>query len=275
MVDSPLALAPLGHEVVYPTSYDPALLFAIDRALNRSALAIPPRWYGADVWNAYEVSWLNPKGKPIVALARFTIPHTSPRLIESKSFKLYLNSFNEQRFDDVDTVRALMVKDLSVAAGQQVAVELYDLESQRSQALAGLEGENIDAQDVEIDCYEPAPELLRCISDEDEMVTETLVSDLLKSNCPVTGQPDWGSVQVSYTGRRIDRAGLLKYIVSLRRHTEFHEHCVEKMFCEIQKACSPSSLTVYARYTRRGGLDINPWRASVDAPPALSRTVRQ
>lgn len=274
MIDTPLAHAPLGQEVVYPDAYDPSLLFSIERAINRRSLAVPAQWHGADIWNAYEISWLNPKGKPIASVARFTVPHSSPRLIESKSFKLYLNSFNEERFASTDAVRQAMARDLSKAAGQEVEVELMSLSSQQGQPLDALDGDNIDGLDIEIDRYEPAPDLLRCSGNAD-IVSEKLVSDLLKSNCPVTGQPDWGSVQICYTGPRIDRAALLKYIVSLRRHTEFHEHCVETMFCDIRQACKPESLSVYARYTRRGGLDINPWRSTHPWKAAQLRTVRQ
>ncbi|MGB3288088.1 MAG: NADPH-dependent 7-cyano-7-deazaguanine reductase QueF [Burkholderiaceae bacterium] len=268
---------PLGRDVSYPDAYDPKLLFPIGRAANRQSLRLPGPWFGADIWNAYEVSWLNKKGKPTAALARYTVPQDSPRLIESKSFKLYLNSLNEERFEHAQAVRELMARDLSQAAGAPVQVELTELsELGRAASLPclALEGENIDGADIEITAYEPAPELLRCVPDA-QIVSETLVSDLLKSNCPVTGQPDWGSVQVRYTGPRIDREALLAYIVSLRRHTEFHEHCVEKMYCDIWHACRPQSLLVYARYTRRGGLDINPWRSSVAAQVGQDRNPRQ
>ncbi len=274
MHDPALAQAPLGQEVAYPAAYDPGLLFPIERATNRAALAIPDTWYGADIWNAYEVSWLTPKGKPVVALARFTFPHDSPRLVESKSFKLYLNSFSEERCDSAQAVARLMERDLSRATGAAVGVELSPLGPQLSAEYGPLEGASIDDADIAISTYEPAPDLLQCVPGAG-VVTETLVSDLLKSNCPVTGQPDWGSVQLRYTGAQIDRDALLRYIVSLRRHTEFHEHCVEKMYCDIWQACQPHSLLVYARYTRRGGLDINPWRSSAPAQVGQGRTPRQ
>lgn len=274
MPDPSLIQAPLGQDVSYPDRYDPTLLFPIDRAANRQSLRIPGPWFGADIWNAYEVSWLNKKGKPAVALARFVVPHDSPMLIESKSFKLYLNSFSEERFDHAQAVREIMVGDLSRAAGAPVQVELAELSQTAAVPCHPLEGVNIDGADIEITAYEPAPGLLRCLPGG-EVTSETLVSDLLKSNCPVTGQPDWGSVQVRYTGPRIDHESLLAYIVSLRRHTEFHEHCVEKMYCDIWHACQPQSLLVYARYTRRGGLDINPWRSSGPAQVSLDRNPRQ
>ena len=272
MFDPKLADAPLGHEVAYPKKYDANLLFPIARATNRHALPHMPDWVGADIWHGYEISWLNPKGKPIVAMARFIFPQSSPNLIESKSFKLYLNSFNEERYDSAQAVLDIMRRDLSRAAGADIEVEFEPVD--KPLACAPLEGINIDGADIEITAYRPAPELLRCV-DSADIVSETLTSDLLKSNCPVTGQPDWGSVQIRYTGPRIDRGALLAYIVSLRQHDEFHEHCVEKMYCDIWQACQPASLSVYARYTRRGGLDINPWRSSEPITLSQARTPRQ
>ncbi|NYT85741.1 NADPH-dependent 7-cyano-7-deazaguanine reductase QueF [Pollutimonas harenae] len=274
MHDPALVKAPLGREISYPDAYDASLLFPIDRSTNRAALSLPESWYGADIWNAYEVSWLTPKGKPVVALARFIFPQNSPRLVESKSFKLYLNSFSEERFDSTNTVRTIMQADLSLAAGADVNIELNPLSQPPALEYGSMEGINIDDTDIEISTYEPTPGLLQCLP-AGKNISETLVSDLLKSNCPVTGQPDWGSVQVRYTGLQIDRDALLRYIVSLRRHTEFHEHCVEKMYCDIWQACKPTSLFVYARYTRRGGLDINPWRSSEPAHVSHARTARQ
>jgi 7-cyano-7-deazaguanine reductase len=274
MVDPTLANAPLGHDVSYPKAYDPTLLFPIARDTNRQTLEIHPNWYGADIWNAYEISWLNLKGKPVVAMARFVFAHSSPSLIESKSFKLYLNSFNEARFDSSNAVAAQMRNDLERAAGAEVGVTITPLNSMDTEIYNVLEGENIDDLDIEVSTYQPAPGLLQCVPNA-QIVSETLVSDLLKSNCPVTGQPDWGSVQVRYTGTQIDRAALLKYIISLRQHNEFHEHCVEKMYCDIWQACQPTSLLVYARYTRRGGLDINPWRGSEAFEVSQARTLRQ
>lgn len=271
---SQLDNAPLGHETVYPQAYDPTLLFPIERAPNRLGLGEIPNWTGADIWNAYEISWLNPKGKPIVATARFVFPHDSPRLVESKSFKLYLNSFNEERFADETEVLVRMRKDLAQLCGAPVDVTLFSLAQHSGHTYKALEGINIDGADVEIKTYTPSPDLLRCVP-SGPVVEETLVSDLLKSNCPVTSQPDWASVQIRYTGPQIDREALLKYIVSLRQHDEFHEHCVEKMYCDIWRICEPHSLLVYARYTRRGGLDINPWRASNPVEVSESRTVRQ
>ena len=266
--------APLGQEVSYPTQYDPKQLFPVARAGNRQSLSPPDIWFGADIWNAYEISWLNNKGKPMVAIGRFDVPWNSPNLIESKSLKLYLNSLNETRFDDITNIQAVIQEDLSKVAGATVNVALDSPQALDGQQLLSLPGMLLDDLDVAIEHYEPTPGLLQCRQDG-SVVSETLVSHLLKSNCPVTGQPDWGSVQVTYRGPRIAHDSLLQYIVSLRRHTEFHEHCVEKIFCDIWHACRPESLTIYARYTRRGGLDINPWRSSQPVAPANTRNPRQ
>ncbi len=272
--------APLGKTGVYVEHYDASLLFPIPRAAKRAELGIDPDaplpFYGADLWSAFELSWLEFGGKPCVALAAFIVPVTSPNIVESKSLKLYLNSLNQTAFTSAEEVRTVLIHDLSAATGATVAVELV-LPSQFSgQRIASLEGFCLDALPVKIDTYTPHPEFLFADSDA-PAVTETLTSHLLKSNCLVTGQPDWGSVQVSYTGRPIDRAGLLKYIVSLRRHDEFHEQCVERIFMNVMERCSPQRISVYARYTRRGGIDINPFRAShADIPlPQNERLARQ
>lgn len=266
--------APLGRDVAYPDTYDPGLLYTLSRDANRQNLALPRIWHGADIWNAYEISWLNLRGKPLVATGEFIIPHDSPRLIESKSFKLYLNSFNQEHIRDLDTLEQRLDADLSQAAGATVSVRLTPSSLHGTTPCQPLDGISIDGLDVEITHYQPEPGLLHCVPGA-VRVTEVLTSDLLKSNCPVTGQPDWASVQVSYTGQAIAHESLLAYIVSLRRHTEFHEHCIEKMYCDILQACSPEALTVYARYTRRGGMDINPWRSSHPVSMTNVRTPRQ
>lgn len=266
--------APLGQEVTYPDTYDPALLFALPRATNRQALALPESWYGADIWNAYEISWLDTRGKPVVATGEFIFPWDSPNLIESKSFKLYLNSFNQEQLTDQYELERRLRDDLSSAAGAPVDVTITPLSQQGTIECAPLEGQCIDELDIVVKNYRPAPDLLRCVEGS-TVVSEILTSNLLKSNCPVTGQPDWASVQVSYTGTAIDHASLLAYVVSLRQHTEFHEHCIEKMYSDIQRACAPSALNIYARYTRRGGLDINPWRSSHPVTVRNVRTHRQ
>lgn len=263
--------SPLGQSVSYRDTYTKELLFPISRQHKRDELGIPADalpFCGEDVWNAYELSWLNLRGKPLVAMGVFRVPADSPCLIESKSLKLYLNSFNQTRFADATEVCERMRVDLSAACGAEVAVELQALSERSTLALANPRGILLDGLDIDIDCYLPNPAFLSA-DRASETVTETLYSHLLKSNCLVTGQPDWGMVVVRYTGAPIDRAGLLRYIVSFRNHNEFHEQCVERIFCDIQAYCEPTALAVWARYTRRGGLDINPFRSSghFDAPP--------
>jgi 7-cyano-7-deazaguanine reductase len=234
----------LGQSVAFPSSYDAGLLFPIPRTEARSKLGLDEAlpFVGVDLWNAYELSWLDLRGKPQVALAEFRVPATSPNLVESKSFKLYLNS------------------DLSAAAGAPVSVSLIAPTSPQAFPVSVLPGELIDGVAITIENYgPPAPELLK--SDAQETVEETLVSHLFRSNCPVTGQPDWASLQIADTGPRIDRAALLRYLVSFRTHSDFHEACVERIFLDLRARCAPVKLSVYARFTRRGGLDINPFRA--------------
>ncbi len=273
----------LGKATAYADHYDPQLLFPIARAQQRQQLglgeALP--FLGADLWTAYELSWLNPKGKPVVAMARFTVPCESTHLIESKSLKLYLNSFNNSVFPDAQAVREHLRQDLGAAIWQGgpvragVGVQLIEADQFDAEPIHEMDGVNLDRLDLECTDYQPNPEWLVANTDE-QPVSETLVSRLLKSNCLVTGQPDWGSVQIRYSGPQIDQAGLLRYIVSFRNHNEFHEHCVERIFTDIWAKCQPTQLQVYARYTRRGGLDINPWRSSYpDALPRSVRTARQ
>ena len=262
--------SPLGRSTAYRNTYAPELLFPVDRAPKRAEIGVVEAlpFHGEDLWNAYELSWLNARGKPVVAMGEFRVPAVSPRLIESKSLKLYLNSFNASRFDDMAEVEAVIARDLSAAAGAPVSVQLQSVHMAARQ-VCSLPGTLIDDLDVDIADYHPAPTLLGVAADA-APVSETLVSHLLKSNCLVTGQPDWATVYVNYTGAPIDRAGLLRYIVSFREHNEFHEQCVERMFCDLMARCAPSRLEVWARYTRRGGLDINPWRSSVAGVPPLN-----
>jgi len=264
---------PLGRQVDYPRSYDAGLLFPIARSLGREALglrsgALP--FAGHDRWHAYELSWLDPRGVPQVGAATFVVPADSPHLVESKSLKLYLNSFNATRFASRDAVRERIARDLSAAAGSGVSVTL-DLPPVEDAPV----GDSIDTLEVDIDCYgPPRAELLE--ADAGDVVDEVLASALLKSNCPVTGQPDWADVRIAYRGPRIDRASLLRYLVSFRDHCEFHEQCVERIFVDVGARCRPERLSVEARYTRRGGLDINPWRATPGVPaPAPTRHPRQ
>jgi len=274
----------LGRTSAYADHYDPTLLFPIARATQREAMGIKAGalpFFGADLWTAFEVSWLNLRGKPQLAIAHFTIPCETPNIIESKSFKLYLNSFNNSQFASVDAVRERLRADLSEAAwrgsDQQatIGVTLLAPDMFDREPVHELDGLDLDRLDIECSHYQPTPELLS--SDATQApVNETLTSRLLKSNCLVTGQPDWGSVQIRYSGPPIDQAGLLAYIVSFRNHNEFHEPCAERMFTDIWTRCKPNKLAVYARYTRRGGLDINPFRTSwPQALPPNIRTARQ
>jgi len=267
----------LGQSVAYADRYDPGLLFPIPRATNRAGLGIGDSlpFHGVDVWNAHELSWLDTRGKPEIAIAEFRVPAASPAIIESKSFKLYLNSFNRERLVDAAVLRERLVADLSAAAGAKVGVVLTPAADFANVSSGEPEGESIDGQALDFDDYGPPNAELLGVVDDAATVSERLVSNLLKSNCPVTGQPDWASVQIHYRGSRIDRAGLLRYLVSFREHAEFHEHCVERIFVDVMRRCAPTSLSVYARYTRRGGLDINPWRSSTPGTPANMRGARQ
>ena len=273
----------LGKASSYADQYDAGLLYPLARASQRHEISISsqPVFVGADLWTAYELSWLNMRGKPQVALGRFVVPCESTHLVESKSLKLYLNSFNNSRFDSLDHVRDTMQRDLSEAVWHGgpmqsgVGVQLMAPAQFALEKVHELEGVDLDRLDLDCHEFQPAPHLLNAAFNE-QPVTETLTSQLLKSNCLVTGQPDWGSVAISYSGPQIDQAGLLQYIVSFRNHHEFHEHCVERIFMDIWTRCKPSKLTVYARYTRRGGVDINPWRSShPQALPMNLRTARQ
>lgn len=265
----------LGQQSAYISQYSPELLQPVPRSLNRDDLglgeALP--FQGCDVWTLYELSWLNAKGKPMVAVGEVSVPAQSPNLIESKSFKLYLNSFNQTRCDSLAAVQARLVKDLSACAGAEVGVSLFTL-SQAPHQIATLPGECIDEQDLEVDNYEFDQTLLRGAAGP-EVVEETLHSHLLKSNCLVTSQPDWGSLVIHYRGPRLDREKLLRYLISFRQHNEFHEQCIERIFIDLKHFCGPSELTVYARYTRRGGLDINPFRSDWEPVPANLRLIRQ
>lgn len=273
----------LGKPARYADQYDPTLLFPIARAPKRQEIGIagPLPFFGADLWTAFELSWLNPRGKPQIAIAHFTIPCETPNIIESKSLKLYLGSFNGTTFASADAVRERLRTDLGEAvwrgapAPSTVGVRLLLPDLFDREPVHELDGLSLDRLDIECSEYTPAPQLLTSAVDE-QPVEEVLTSNLLKSNCLVTGQPDWGSVQIRYTGPQIEQGGLLRYLVSFRNHNEFHEQCVERIFMDIWRQCKPSRLAVYARYTRRGGLDINPLRTSHPmALPANVRTARQ
>ncbi|MDP2745186.1 NADPH-dependent 7-cyano-7-deazaguanine reductase QueF [Pseudomonas sp.] len=269
--------SPLGKSSEYIATYTPSLLFPIPRAakwaeLGLSAETLP--YQGVDFWNCFELSWLLPSGKPVVAMGEFAIPADSPNIIESKSFKLYLNSLNQSVFSNADELVAVLVQDLSAAAGKPVGVRVRSLAEVTAEGVQAAPGVCVDELDVAISNYaQPQPELLRC--DTARVVEESLHSHLLKSNCPVTGQPDWGTLVVQYRGLALDHASLLAYLVSFRQHADFHEQCVERIFLDLQRLLKPEHLTVYARYVRRGGLDINPYRSSGPISPDNQRLVRQ
>lgn len=273
----------LGKPACYADRYDPTLLYPIPRAAKREEIGVKGQlpFFGADLWTAFELSWLNPRGKPQVAIAHFTVPCETPHIVESKSFKLYLASFSNAVFASADAVRDRLRADVSEAvwrgapSAATIGVRLVGPELFDQEPVHELDGLSLDRLDIECTDYTPRPELLTATFGE-QPVTEVLTSNLLKSNCLVTGQPDWGSVQVRYTGPQIDQGGLLRYIVSFRNHNEFHEQCVERIFMDVWRRCKPSRLAVYARYTRRGGLDINPLRTShpMALPPNV-RTARQ
>ncbi len=274
----------LGQQSAYPNQYDPSLLFPIARSDNRSSLGLnsqsTPPFFGVDIWNAYELAWLNLKGKPQIALAEFIIPADSPNMIESKSFKLYLNSLNQHCFADFATVKTCLQHDLSQVLGTGLQVRLVQpCEITSNKKIAPIEelgGQLLDRLDIEVNSHQSVDLLLLKANHTSAPITQTLVSHLLKSNCPVTGQPDWASVQIQYQGRPIDEEGLLRYLIGFRQLGEFHEHCVEKIFCDIKIQCQPEKLSVYARYTRRGGLDINPFRTDFNAAwPNNIRHARQ
>ena len=268
--------SPLGKDTVYVDRYDPKLLFPIPRADKRREIGVAEDlpFHGVDIWNAYELSWLDLRGKPMVALAEFRVPAASPHIIESKSLKLYLNGFAQERIADASTLTHTLLHDISAAAGAVVSVQLSEA-SAAAFPVSGLDGHLLDQQDIEIDHYGPPDAGFLRTDGSAQPVQETLVSHLLRSNCPVTGQPDWGSVQITYQGTPIDHAGLLRYLISFRTHNEFHEQCVERIFVDLSQRCAPRQLSVYARYTRRGGLDINPFRSSTLISPDNPRTVRQ
>ncbi|EMM0381548.1 NADPH-dependent 7-cyano-7-deazaguanine reductase QueF [Pluralibacter gergoviae] len=275
--DRALSGLTLGKSTEYRDIYDASLLQPVPRSLNRDPLGIRADhlpFHGGDIWTLYELSWLNAKGLPQVAVGHVELSDTSVNLVESKSFKLYLNSFNQTRFASWDDVRSTLERDLRACAQGDVSVALYRLDEIEGQPVARFRGTCIDDQDIAIDSYAFSADHLAGAAGGD-VVEETLVSHLLKSNCLITHQPDWGSVQIQYRGPRIDREKLLRYLVSFRHHNEFHEQCVERIFCDIQRFCQPEALSVYARYTRRGGLDINPWRSNAEFTPATGRLVRQ
>jgi len=265
---------PLGREVAQSPRYNPGHLYPVPRLEGRREIGLGSDlpFQGADIWNAYEISWLNRRGRPEIAIGRFVFPCDTGHLIESKSLKLYLNSLNQERYDTQEQVRETIAQDLSEASADRIAVTLTPAAQFDQQAFGVPPGTCLDSLDVEAREYRLNPDTLFTTAEEAE---ETVFSNLLRTNCPVTGQPDWGTVVVRYTGPRIDPAGLLQYIVSFRQHTGFHENCVERIFTDISNRCAPEQLFVQAHFTRRGGLDINPWRANYAAVPEELRFARQ
>ena len=265
----------LGKPVEYVAHYNPKLLCPIDRQSSRTTLGIQGDelpFDGVDIWNAYELSWLHLSGKPVVACAEFRFPCASSNIVESKSFKLYLNSFNQTKFPTLEEVEKTLIRDLSGCVNANVEVSISEVEGNRTYDIIDIEGECLDEYDIEIDNYQlDSGQLVTT----EERIEETLYSHLLRSLCPVTGQPDWASLIVSYSGSKIDRQGLLRYLVGYREHQEFHEQCVERIFVDISEQCKPHRLSVYARYQRRGGLDINPYRTNTGNPVKNFRLLRQ
>lgn len=269
-----LRRSPLGRATPYSDRYDAALLFALPRALQREALGLTSDlpFTGVDIWTAYELTWLDPRGQPAIAIASFEVPCESPSIVESKSVKRYLGSFAQSQFDSDERVRTTIARDIGAACGASVIVYFSDPVS-GAPAIAPLAGVSLDGQSLSIDRYEIDARLLGSSAPN---VAETLTTELFRSQCPVTGQPDYASVQLTYEGPRIDRAALLRYLVSYRRHAGFHEYCVERIFVDVMARCGCAGLSVYARFTRRGGIDINPFRTNAGIPrPKNTRTARQ
>lgn len=267
----------LGKTTAYKDEYDPSLLQAVPRQLNRHAIGLNESlpFHGTDIWNGYELSWLNAKGKPMVAIAEFALSYETKNLIESKSFKLYLNSLNQTRIASIEQLQLMLSKDLSQCADGQVTVKIIEPNHFVSQRIIELPGHCIDELDIEVDDYSFNSDYLHDSIDTEQIAVETLRSNLLKSNCLITSQPDWGSVMIRYQGPKINREKLLRYLISFRQHNEFHEQCVERIFMDLKRFCQCSKLTVFAKYTRRGGLDINPYRSDFEHPPENQRLARQ
>lgn len=268
--------SPLGKDVEHASVYTPSLLFAIPRREARSNLGMDPEslpFRGVDIWTAYEISWLNKEGKPQVAVGQIEVPADSENLVESKSLKLYLNSFNQTRFGSIAEVAKTIEMDLSVNLKAPVMVNLIPLHQAGNLSVGSFTAESLDALEISTDCYQPQPGLLS--ADTGNVLAERLYTDLFRSCCPVTGQPDWASVYVSYHGAAIDKESLLRYLISYREHSGFHEQCVEQIFLDIQRQCQPEALTVYARFLRRGGLDINPYRTNSIETADSVRLLRQ
>jgi len=270
-----MAENPLGRTTNYVSHYSPELLFPIARSEKRDELDKNfLNFVGEDIWNAYELSWLNANGLPQVAIGEFRFSAQSQYIVESKSLKLYLNSFNQTRFESVEKVSQTIERDLSVSCQLPVKVKLCRPGHFHAYQVGELKGDLIDDEEVTLNDYSYRPSVLENAAGE-RLVEESLISHLLKSNCLITSQPDWATIQIKYFGAQIDRQKLLAYLVSFRSHNEFHEQCVERIFSDIKRFCQPEKLTVYARYTRRGGLDINPWRSDFESNLDNTRLARQ
>lgn len=274
--DDSLDHLPLGKATDYVDTYTPSLLQGIPRARMREPLGIGDDdlpFRGVDAWTGYELSWLNRRGRPEVAVLRAMVPARTPRIPESKSFKLYLNSFGQTRFASRAEVQSTLESDLRLAVRAPVMVDVLPLDQLDSTGLGHFAGTCLDTQDLDVDEYEVNPALLQTRGEVN--VRESLFTHLLRSCCPVTGQPDWGSLRIQYAGPAIDPAGLLRYLVSYRNHSGFHEETVERIFMDLVRRCGPTSLTVDARYLRRGGLEINPFRSTHEDEPPPLRLSRQ
>jgi 7-cyano-7-deazaguanine reductase len=272
---NPFDQTPLGRRTEYIDQYTPALLCPVPRWDARESLDLDPQslpFHGVDLWTAYEVSWLDNRGKPVVGMAEFSVPCNSRNLVESKSLKLYINSFANSRFESVKNVQMLMEKDLSDCAGGPVDVRLLSLDEAAREPWLEIKGECIDQLEIDIN-QDGDP--VRLLADQGAERNETLYSHLLRSLCPVTGQPDWATLVVRYTGAPISQLTLLRYVIALRNHQGFHEQIIEQVFSDIMDQCQPRLLTVYGRFTRRGGLDINPFRSNFEDRPRNRRVVRQ
>lgn len=269
-----LEKSPLKQATVYVHHYAPELLFPVPRTMARSktGIAEPLGFSGYDIWNAYEISWLDKKGKPVIALAEIVVPCNTPNIVESKSLKLYLNSFNQTVFDSMESVGKTLKNDLEKIIEAPISIKLFEQNQVKNSPLDLFTGTNLDLLDVECSVYSPE---IKFLTTGHEKVEETLFTDLFKSNCLATGQPDWGSIWIRYIGPKINHEGLLKYFISYRTHSGFAEHCVEQIFKEISECCKPEKLTVYGRFVRRGGLDINPFRSNFETEVINSRHVRQ
>ena len=266
---------PLGRESAYPQKYAPQVLCPIERALSRNPLRLgdPLPFSGTDIWNAWELTWLGQGDLPRVATAEIRVPVKSPNLVESKSLKLYLGSFAMSRFASAAEVEEVIARDLENCVGSPVVVQVLPVAETVARQPARLAGACLDEIEVECSDWEINPDLLK--SDPGKIVTEDVYTHLLRSLCPVTAQPDMGSLQISYTGPAIDHAALLRYVVSFREHNDFHEACIERMFVDLVERCGCEQLTVQARYLRRGGIDINPIRTNTGQTERNLRLWRQ